>query len=141
MKTLALIDGDLVVGPRGYATVTGATKLRQDLGVAIREPVGCDRFHPGWGSALGDTVGDKIDAGSQMRVRTEVTRVLSNYITVQQDVRRRDAAAGRTSRFSPGEIIRKIEDVSMIQSLDSLRVRVVLQTVADTTVTLNAQVL
>lgn len=140
MKTFALADGDLVVGPRGYAIITGAQKLRQDLGVAIREPVGGDRFHPGWGSALADLVGSQVDAASAMKVRVEVARVLSNYVAAQQAVRRRDAAVGRTSRFSAGEIIRKIADISIVQTLDTLRVRVVVDTVSDNSVVLNTQV-
>lgn len=140
MKTFALAEGDLVVGPRGYATVSGATKLRQDLGVAVREPTGGDRFHPGWGSTLSSIVGSQVNAATKVKVQIEVARVISNYIAVQQDVRKRDAALGRASRFSTGEIVRKIESVTVAQAFDSLRVRIVLRTVSDDTVTLNSKV-
>ena len=72
MKSFALQNGDLVLGQGGLLTVTGPSKVRQDLSIAMREPVGCDRFHPNWGSVLPNYIGEPITtqieslAGSQL---------------------------------------------------------------------------
>jgi phage baseplate assembly protein W len=141
MKTFALSEGDLVIGPRGFMPITGSNKLRQDLGVALREPVNADRFHPGWGSALSNYVGNVADPTVNALIVSEIARVLNNYVAVQRDLRQRDATNGRINRFSPGEIIQEIKGITVTQSFDSFNVRIALVTLSQDEVVLHTAVM
>lgn len=111
MKTLALADGDLVLSGRGHATVDGVFKTMQDIGIALREEFGVDRFHPNWGSLLPNMIGRPFDEGVLLDVQTEVTRIVNNYLTVQRDtVLRRPQGA----QVSSAEIIDKVQNIRVV---------------------------
>ena len=61
MKTLALKNGDLVVESGGHKTVSGSTKVAQELYLSLGEPYGSDRFHRDLGSVLDDFFGQPIN--------------------------------------------------------------------------------
>lgn len=128
MKTLLLDDGDLVLGSGSFETVTGPTKLRQDLSYAMREPIGTDRFHPGWGSILPSLVGEPITDTLLTRVEGEVRRVLDNYVVVQRDRMSRDRRSGQPSRFTSGEVIDTVKAVSVRPDWDRVHVRADIRT-------------
>jgi phage baseplate assembly protein W len=134
VKTLELRDGDLVIGPSGHALVTGRAKLRQDLSLAVREPYGCDRFHPRWGSMLDSYVGGVIDEFSAAEVKSEVMRVVGNYMALQQDQVSAVNAAGRKPTFGFGEVVAGIDGVEVRQTFDRLYVRVRVRTLSGDTV-------
>jgi phage baseplate assembly protein W len=111
VKTLALADGDLVLSGRGHATVDGVFKTMQDIGIALREEFGVDRFHPNWGSLLPNMIGRPFDEGVLLDVQTEVTRIVNNYLTVQRDtVLRRPQGA----QVSSAEIIDKVQNIRVV---------------------------
>lgn len=111
MKTLALADGDLVLSGRGHATVDGVFKTMQDIGIALREEFGVDRFHPNWGSLLPNMIGRPFDESVLLDVRTEVTRIVNNYLTVQRDtVLRRSAGAS----VSSSEVVDRVDKVQVV---------------------------
>lgn len=111
MKTLALADGDLVLSGRGHATVDGVFKTMQDIGIALREEFGIDRFHPNWGSLLPNMIGRPFDESVLLDVRTEVTRIVNNYLTVQRDtVLRRSAGAS----VSSSEVVDRVDRVQVV---------------------------
>lgn len=111
MKTLALADGDLVLSGRGHATVDGVFKTMQDIGIALREEFGIDRFHPNWGSLLPNMIGRPFDESVLLDVRTEVTRVVNNYLNVQRDTVLRRASG---ASVSSAEIIDRVDKVQVV---------------------------
>lgn len=140
MKTLQLANGDLVIGSGGFVTVTGAAKVRQDLGVAVREPYGTDRFHPRWGSVLVNYIGQPVGPATDMLVRSEVIRLIKNYIAVQGEQMEFDATTGSKTRFVTSEIIQAINKIEVVQERDRYHVRVSLALFSGDLVTLTTSV-
>lgn len=140
MQTFAITNGDIRVGAGSYAVVNGEAKLRQDLSFALREPLGIDRFHPRWGSALNDMVGSAVTESTRAAVTAEVRRVVETYARIQADRISRDATNRRPSRYSTGEVIRTIDSVSVRQEYDRLHLRVAITTMSQREVVLLATV-
>lgn len=130
MQQLAIQNGDLALGPAGFAMVTGESKLRQDLSIALREPYGSDRFHPKWGSTLPTFVGLSTQAGTLSIVRSEVFRVVKNYVNSRLSQMQRDAIDGARPRYSTNEVVQTVDDVLVRQDQDRLVVKVSLTTLA-----------
>lgn len=127
MKTLELLDGDLVIGPNGHQTVTGAQMAAQDLRCALGEPLGNDRFHPGYGSTLGDSVGKVLDDSTRFEVQTEVMRVVGNYSAIQQDRITRDVLSAARSRYTTDGVVADVGPVNVTAHDDALSVSVGIQ--------------
>lgn len=136
MKTFQIDNGDLVLSSGSFSEVTGQRKLTQDLGLAMREPVGIDRFHPRWGSQLHVFLGHPASQAIGQRIQEEAQRILDNAMAIQQDNIRADAAAGRPSRYGTGEVINRVKDIATRQEHDSFHVRVALQTLSSDEVVL-----
>jgi hypothetical protein len=136
MKTFRLDNGDLSLGQDGYALVEGSDKLRLDLSVAMREPFGCDRFHPRWGSLLYDYTGKVVDDETGAYIKGEITRLVQNYVYVQGELLSKDVAAGRRPRFSRGEVVSDMSGIDLQGLFDSYKVRVRLRTLSGEEVTL-----
>lgn len=126
MKTLLVQDGDLVVGGSGHAVVSGMPMVRQELGLAIREPYGSDRYHPSWGSLLGSYVGEPIGITTEALIRAEISRIVSNYVMTQHAIMQEDMIGGRRPRFSAGEAIDRIGSIEVVQRFDRFHIKVVL---------------
>lgn len=109
MKTLAVQDGDLVLGASGYVTTRGLNKTVQDLGIALREHVGIDRFHPKWGSGLNSLIGRPIDVLSQMQLESEARRVINNYMAVQREQALHMTQRG--AKVQQSEMVAQVVDV------------------------------
>jgi hypothetical protein len=127
MRSLLLSQGDLVPGPGGFVTISGPDKVRQDLGVAVREPYGIDRFHPEWGTTLERMIGGVVDKATPSIAR-------------QQYEMQQDRLAGRTSRYKSGEAIDSVSSVDVVQEFDRIYVRVVLEMASGATNTLTTTV-
>lgn len=140
MRAFALQSGDLVLGEGGFAMVTGAEKVKQDLGVAMREPYGCDRFHPRWGSILPRYVGEPIDGQASLLIRSECARLVRNYIQVQGGIIEKDVQAGSRSRMTTDEAIAGVAGIDIRQEQDRYHVRVRLQLFSGGQVTLTGTV-
>ena len=136
MKQLELRNGDLVVGPGGHGMVRGARRIQQDLGAAVRETIGTDRFHPRWGTILQDYVGGVQSAEATMLIRSEVERVVQNYIVIQTEQITSDIAAGLRPRYSPDEIIADVSRVEVQQRYDQVNIRVTIRTLQGDDVTI-----
>lgn len=128
MKAFEIRNGDLVIGAGGYTAVSGAAKVRQDLGIAVREPYGSDRFHPRWGTLLHEYVGSTVGPLSEMRIQAEVGRLIQNYIFVQSEMLDSDVTARRQTRFSRDEVIESVQSIDLVQEYDKFRVRVIVKT-------------
>lgn len=137
MKTLALQHGDLVVGSTGYATIDGVPKVVQDVRCALLEPLGNDRFHPGFGSLLDSFVGLAQDGMTTSEVQSEIRRVLDQYAAVQRDRLERDALSGARSRYKTADVLAEVLSINVKPVEDRIYVQVNLRTADGATVALN----
>jgi phage baseplate assembly protein W len=133
MKSLALVSGDLVAGPGGHRTVTGGPRIQQDLALALGEELGADPFHPEWGSVVVQYLGQPIDDETIFQVKSEVNRVVQQYITNQNRILREDSLQQARSSFMTADIVTGVSDVNAVVSLDSIKVSMNLTTQAGRT--------
>lgn len=140
MKTLALASGDLVVGQSGHEVVRGASKIRQDLALALGEPYGTDRFHPTLGSVLPSYLGEPITQEIQSLVVTEVARVIQQYIDTQAAEVLRDGLSESRTRYETADVVSRVDSVDAHVDLDSIRVRVALTTLSGQSVSVTRTV-
>lgn len=140
METLALSGGDLVVGPGGLQTLTGAAKIRQDLALALRETYGADPYHSGWGSVLPQYIGEPIDADTPMLVQAEVNRIIQQYMTVQQQQLATAATRGQRHTITTSEIIQTVNSIDVSVLFDAVRVVISLTTMAGQTLQISRTV-
>lgn len=138
MITLQVIDGDLNLVGSSYVWLDGSNKLIQDLAFALEEEYGNDRFHPRWGSTLGEYVGTPQADIQKMLVQAEVERVVSNYMVIQRANLDRIVNMGGKPPFQSGEVIKSIDGVVITPSADTLNIQVNLTTVVGTSVTLQS---
>jgi len=136
VKSLAISNGDLVIGASGHATVSGSAKVKTDLRLALLESYGIDRFHPGWGSVLKDFVGETAVRSIANEVQTEITRVVNAYAEVRWDLWRKVRSGRLQASFSTGEVIEDVPSVQVVQSYDTFLIRVSLRTLSGEQLTL-----
>lgn len=137
MKTLALRGGDLDLVGGQYAMTDGPQKIVQDLRCAFLEPLGNDRFHPGYGSQLDDAVGLLLDPALLFSIEQEVARVVSNYVAIQRDQVERDALRGVRSRFKTSDLIGSVDEIDVRQQNDRVQVTIRLTTAANVPVSVS----
>lgn len=140
MKTFAIRNGDLVIGRGGFATISGHTKLRQDISMAVIQEYGTDRFHPRYGSTLSMMVGQTINRETEMIIRSEVSRVVQQYIDTQRIEVLNDKMGFKRSRFTTAEIIRSVQNVKTSVRMDSITVTMDLRTVGNSLINMSRTV-
>lgn len=140
MHTLALRNGDLCVTGSGHQIITGTSKVRQDLAIALSDQYGSDKYHPDWGSVLDEFLGRPVDEMAQADVTAEVSRVINAYISIQQQEVLNDHLAQRASRFDSSDVVTAIVSIDANLTLDTLSLRVVLATAANTNITIDRTV-
>lgn len=140
VETLALSGGDLVIGPGGLQTLSGAAKIRQDIALALGEGYGNDPYHAGWGSVLPQYVGHPVTDDTPMLVQAEVTRILQQYMTGQQQQLATAAANQQRHTISTSEIIQTVNSVDVTVQYDSIRVIISLTTMAGQTLQISRTV-
>lgn len=128
MKTLMLKDGDLVVGAVGHETISGPSMVAQDLRGALIEPLGNDRFHPGYGSTIDSFIGQSQSEEVLFEVEQEVLRVTNNYSAVQEDFIRRAAWENRPSR-NTNEVFGRVDSIKFNPEPTRLGVNIQIKTV------------
>jgi hypothetical protein len=138
MKTFEIRGGDLVLGAGGFASITGAVKVKQDMAVAVREPFGVDRFHPLWGTVMEQFVGSTDTELVEGQIRSEVYRLVRNYVGTQSEQIRADTLAGRKPRYGTDELVSDIKALDIRQEFDRLYLRVTLSTNSGDQVTLTS---
>lgn len=129
MKTLAIQNGDLVIGPTGHEVVSGVQKISQDILLAIIERYGSDPYHPRWGSLLDRYVGQIMTDAVLFDIQQEALRVVSNYIAVQTSQIQQDVLVSQGSRFSASDVVRDVSDIQVSVAEDPTRANVRLQLV------------
>lgn len=140
MRSFAIQNGDLVLGQGGFQSVSGTAKVRQDLGIAMREPLGCDRFHPRWGSVLPNFVGEPITQRIGPQVEAEVYRVVRNYMAAKANQMQAEFLRGQKASVTADEVVVNITKVDVAWSMDRVYVRVSLETAGGGNVTMVSSV-
>lgn len=139
MKTLKLSDGDLALDGASYAMVSGAERVKQQLGLCLREPYGIDRFHPKWGSVLPDWIGRAIinKEGLSAEIKAELVRVIRNFTTAQDAAIEQRAISGLRPVVTPNEVIVGVDGISVEQQGTQIIAKVSLRTAGGRTVTIS----
>jgi phage baseplate assembly protein W len=140
VKTLALMNGDLMPAQGGYLLFTGVDRIRQDLTLALTEEYGTDRFHPRWGSVVRQFIGNVITPQLEMLVRAEVNRIVQNYIVIQQAEVLRDSQVDVKGRFSTSDVVRSLLGIQARAYMDRIDIQLALETMSRTSVTIKRQV-
>lgn len=141
MQTLAIVNGDLVIGGAGgYTTLSGVERIRQDLTLALWEEYGTDRFHPRYGSIIKQYLGSPITPELQQLVKAEVNRVIQNYIAIQQAEVIRGTQYDVTGRYDTSDVVRSLDEIDVRTTLDAIYVMAALTTLARERVTISRQV-
>lgn len=130
MKTLALANGDLIVAPGGYATVTTAAKIRQDMALALGEPLRNDRFHTEWGSVLPTYIGQPMNDETESLVKAEVARIIEQQMAIQQRDIAGDSRSGAVSRYATADVIAGVQSLTALVRYDHIQITVGLVTQA-----------
>jgi hypothetical protein len=133
VQGFALVNGDIVTGQSGYQMVSGQAKVLQDLTVATQEPYGSDPYHPGWGSYLDSYVGQDPST-VQALATSEISRLVSNYMTVQQYQQTQALAAGQSSPFTNDDYVTGIASMTTTSDLTSITVNAAVSTASGATV-------
>lgn len=141
MKTLALVQGDLVLAGGTYVTFTGSDKIQQDLTLALNEDYGSDIYHPYWGSILDRYIGAPLTAELQSAVSLEVQRIIKNYIAAQADTLAIGTAYDIKGVYNTSDVVQKLESIDVQVSYDSINITVKLQTLSRQTVTIKKQII
>jgi phage baseplate assembly protein W len=129
MKTLALRDGDLALDGNAYAMVEGIDRVKQQIGLCLREPYGTDRFHPRWGSVLPNWIGRAIvDSSLPIEMKAELGRVVRNFVNAQNAAIEKRAVRGYSPVLLPSEIIVAIAGITTEQRQDTIIAKIALQT-------------
>lgn len=137
MKTPFLDDGDLVVGTNSdLQMVTGVNKVAQDVRGALLEPIGNDRFHPGWGSDLDSYIGNPAYVDVTTTVQSEVNRVVGNLAAVQRDQVESQSLNSQISTWTTSEVISGVTSVNVSQTYDTVNVEITIGTVSGETTTI-----
>lgn len=140
MRALQVQNGDLVLGTRGYAEVTGRDKIVQDLTIAVMTPYGSDRFHPTWGCALESKIGTPQTAMTSQLISSEITRVISILMSQQQAQLKTAQANGYVSPYGNADLISGINTLTVTPTYDTAVVNCVVNTAANQSATLTASI-
>lgn len=132
MYCLKLTDGDIAVrGDGNSIKLTGAKRLEQEIACWLMEPVGSDMLYSKFGSTLWDKVGSPMLDEYIADVRSEVVRVVNNYIEYQKGQINADLLKGESvflSNWGDDDIISRFDGVSVNVVADTLEVTVQLTT-------------
>lgn len=140
MKCMRVIDGDISVGGDGkIVMVEGTERIKQELALWLLEPLGTDSVYPKFGADLWTYIGAPAFEDNLMAIRTEVTRVVNNYIAAQNERIAQDKQSMSNEEFlqcwTDYDIVTSISSINVSQTETDVRVIVSLSTAADTEVT------
>lgn len=137
--SLQVSNGDLALGTNGLNTVTGASKLTQDLGCALLTSTGTDPLHPNYGSTLDGgidpqgnpapgVIGQTNDSLARAFVGGEVQRICRAYQAQQIARNNTDVAIYGKSTLTSDEALLSVQDITTQQVMDHILVTATLQT-------------
>jgi hypothetical protein len=118
MKCIKVVDGDIAVGGDGKPVmVEGAARIRQELALWLLEPMGTDRVYPKFGSDLWNYIGTPAFDDNLTGIKSEVNRVVTNYIAAQNEQIAKDK-----QRLSDNEFLQVWTDDDIVSTLNSITV-------------------
>jgi hypothetical protein len=137
--SLKLQNGDLVIGPKGLESVDNASKIIQDLTLELRQKMGDNFLHPEYGSlidggvrpdgsSIASIIGEDDQSLVEMRIRSEISRIASNYQARQLARAKADKMNYGAQTLTKGEILLGIESINITQIFDQMKVDVTLST-------------
>ena len=139
MNGLKITDGDLALQGNGdVIQISGAERIAQELSCWLLEPLGSDRLYTGFGSDISDQIGTIIDSDALLAVKTEVVRVVKNYIAYQQNQIKNAKADNLTdfvNAWNKDDIISTINSISVTSGSTAVTVVVSLTTAGGSSVT------
>ena len=130
MLTLSIVNGDFDLSGGTFQTITGATKISQDLGIASLTSYGSNKFHPKYGSVLQSYIGSPINRTTQSLIQSEITRLINNYQNIQ--IRKMNAyiLQGLQSPYGQNDLIKSVQGINVTQNSDSFNINVILITMS-----------
>lgn len=137
--SLQLTNGDLAIGTNGLNTVTGASKLTQDLRCYLLTPTGTDPLHLTYGSIMdGGTdpsgnpvpgiIGQPNNNAAVTFIGGEVRRVCQAYQASQIARNATDVATYGKSTLTADEALLSVEGITIQQVTTQALVTATLQT-------------
>lgn len=146
--SLKLTNGDLTIDGSHLGTVSNESKMVQDLRCQLLEKMGSDDLHPEFGSLIDggvtpdgiiyeSIVSDEDMEMAQLRIHSELQRVIQDYQNRQLDRARADKMRYNKQSLTEREIIRNIESINFVQNLDQLIVQVKVSTLGNSVETID----
>lgn len=131
--SLQLKNGDLTIGAKGLGTVDNENKIIQDLSNELKTKMGDDPLNPSYGSLINggitpdgfayeSLIGENDLALVELRVRSEILRIISNYQERQLARARADKMRYNKQSLTRGEIVLGLDSIEVKQSLDKLSI-------------------
>lgn len=124
---LKIFKGDLQIDKSGsIVTVSGNQKLRQDIIKVLLTAYGDNRYHPGYGSSLGQIEIGSSDPGlTEAEIKNSALSAINGLIAMQR-------RQSRYQTLSPSETIVSVLDLSVLRDkidprLYNLRISVLTQ--------------
>ena len=140
MQTFEIDNGDFVLSGGTFSTISGRAKIEQDLKVATLTPYGSDRFHPRFGSVFSQYLGNPIGQSTQALIRSEMTRIISQYQQVQMGSMNAYTINGQQPPYSDDDVVAAIASVTVNQSYDTFEVSAQVTTLAGQSAVISASV-
>lgn len=113
--SLQLQNGDLGVTGSQCNIVYGQAKLTQDVTIWLLSRYQSTRWHPTFGSALQNYIGQVIGSATQANCYNEILRVLTNYQNMVYQL-----FSASPNLFSIGEIPYSIDSINVAISYDTV---------------------
>jgi phage baseplate assembly protein W len=138
MYGLKLTDGDIAVRGDGDVTrVTGEERLTQELSCWLLEPLGFDQLYPGFGSTLGQHIGQPLTSDQMNAVSAETARVVGNYVAYQQVLMENSplTASQFLDVWTDSDVIQSVRSIGVSSVTDTCSVKITLRTGNDQLVT------
>jgi hypothetical protein len=145
-KSLALVNGDLAIFGRSYATVEGSAKLVQDLRLWVLERIGTDPATPTYGSTLDGGVvngvsvpsfiGEQLDDNNSLAIQGVVQTLLQTYQQNQLAKMKAEVTQYGKTTMSNDEIIHTIDSIQVAIFGTTVIIQAHLTTLAGETFTL-----
>jgi hypothetical protein len=107
---LKITKGDLQIDAAGsIATVSGNQKLRQDIIKILLTSYGDNKYHPGYGSSLGQLEVGSTDFNiTEAEIKNTALSAINTLITMQRK-------QARSQTLSPSETIVSVLDIGVLR--------------------------
>lgn len=137
--SLQVNNGELSFGGSGLNTVSGGSKLTQDLACDILEPMGNDPLHPEFGSVLDGgvdsngvhqqgVIGSTNDQAAAAFVQAEIQRIAQNYQAQQVARNQADVRIYGRATLTADEALIALTNIDIQQVATAMLVTATLQT-------------